>query len=360
MKLKKMKLVAAGLCSMLLLAACGGAEDASNDSSSKTGSQEVDKKQELVVYTNANSDGRGEWLEKEAKDAGFNITLVGAGGTDVTNRLVSEKSNPIADVVYGLNSMLYEQLKEEDVLEKYVPTWADEVEEGVNDPEGYYHGLIKQALLLSYNPDVYNEKTAPQSYIELAEDNTFKGKYEAPTQLDQVTPRIILSSILVQYKDEDGEMGVSDEGWKMVENFLKNGIPTPEGEDFYSLLASKKVPIGTLVSGTLQAKEDQYGVAAKFVNPKAGSPLIVEQAAIIKGGKKTALAQEFVDWLGSTEVQGKFASEFNAMPANTKAAEQATDYVKDLYSNITTQTLDWNFISKHIDEWMEKVELELL
>lgn len=354
--------------SALTLVACGGNGDGADISSTESMSNEtssevvnVDRSKELVIYTNANSDGRGEWLEAEAAEAGFNITIVGAGGADLTNRLISEGTNPIADVVYGLNTMFYEQLKDNNIIQEYIPEWADEVATGINDPEGYYHGLVQQALLLSYNPEVYDETTAPKSYLDLVEKDEFKGKYEAPTKLDQATPRLIISSILVQYKDEAGELGISDEGWKVVETFLKNGVATPEGEDFYSLLASKEVPIGTLVSGTLQAKEEQYGVAAEFVSPKdIGSPAVVESVAIVEGTDEVELAKDFVNWFGSSEVQGKFASEFNAMPANEVAAEQATDYVKDLYKDITIQELDWSFISEYIDQWMEKIELELL
>lgn len=355
--------------SALTLAACGGGEEnASSETSTNTSDTtstsevvEVDRSEELVIYTNANSDGRGEWLEAEAEEAGFNITIVGAGGADLTNRLISEGTNPIADVVYGLNTMFYEQLKENNIIQEYVPAWSDEVASGINDPEGYYHGLVQQALLLSYNPNVYDETTAPQSYLDLIEKEEFAGKYESPNKLDQATPRLIISSILVQYQDEDGELGISDEGWTAIENFLKNGVSTPEGEDFYALLASEEVPVGTIVSGTLQAKEEQYGVAAEFISPEdIGSPAVVESVAIVEGTEQTELAKEFVDWMGSSDVQGKFASEFNAMPANEVAAEQATDYVKGLYEEITVQELDWTFISEYIDEWMEKIELELL
>lgn len=363
--------------SAIVLAACGGGgggtassessaagsagSAASSAASSAESTAAADRSEELVIYTNANSDGRGEWLEAKAEEEGFNITLVGAGGADLTNRLISEAANPIADVVYGLNTMFYEQLKENNVVQEYVPTWSDEVMDGINDPEGYYHGLVQQALLLSYNPNVYDESTAPQSYLDLVENEEYAGKYEAPSALDQATPRLILSSILVQFRDDSGELGISQEGWDTVQKFLDNGVMTPAGEDFYSLLASEQVPIGTLVSGTLQAKEDQYGVAAEFVSPEdVGSPAIVESVAIIEGTEQTELAKEFVDWFGSSEVQGQFAAEFNAMPANEVAAEQATDYVKGLYEEITVQELDWGFISEYIDQWMEKIELELL
>lgn len=352
--------------SALLLTACGNtdqsdSEDTNTEEGGAAATEEVDRSQELIVYTNANSDGRGEWLEAEAEEAGFNITIVGGGGADIASRLVSEANNPIADVVYGLNSMFYEQLKEADAIQQFVPEWSDEVTSGINDTDGYYHGLVTQALLLSYNPNIFNEDTAPNGYLDLVENEEYHGQYEAPIQLDQATPRIILSSILVQYQDPDGELGISDEGWDTIDRFINNGAFVPAGEDYYALLASEEIPIGTLVSGTLQAKEEQYSVAAEFISPEdVGSPSIVEHVAIVNGTDETALAEDFVNWFGSSDVQGAFASEFNSMPANEVASEQATDYVQELYSNITLQELDWGFISEYIDDWMEKIELEIL
>ena len=84
---------------------------AGTPASTESSSTESDQNEKLIVYTNANSDGRGEWLIEKAKGAGFDIEIVGAGGADLTNRLIAEKNNPIADVVYGLNNMLYENLK---------------------------------------------------------------------------------------------------------------------------------------------------------------------------------------------------------------------------------------------------------
>ncbi|MDT3427352.1 iron(III) transport system substrate-binding protein [Paenibacillus forsythiae] len=314
----------------------------------------------LIVYTNANSDGRGEWLIAEAGKAGFDIELVGAGGADLTNRLIAEKNNPTADIVYGLNNMLYENLKKENVLTHYVPKWAGEVEEGLSDPEGYYHALVKQAILLGYNPEAFTPETAPKDWTDLYQNDAYKGKYEAPTLLGQMTPRLVVAGILTRYTDPSGDLGISEEGWNAVRKLYDNGVSAVEGEDFYANLASGKTPLGAIVSGTLAKKEEQYKVKAGIVSPEIGVPMIVEQAAIVNGTKKQATAERFVDWLGSTEVQGAFAAQFKAMPANNLASGQADPAVKALYSTLKTQPLDWAFMADHIEQWVEKIELQIM
>ncbi|AEI42902.1 extracellular solute-binding protein [Paenibacillus mucilaginosus] len=358
------------LLSILCLAvtACGGGGNNGNaagtapatNTTAAPAANEPVKNEKLIVYTNANSDGRGEWLIEKAKSAGFEIELVGAGGANLTNRLIAEKNNPIADVVFGLNNMLYENLKKENVLTKYVPKWAGEVEPGLNDPEGYYHGLVKQAILLGYNPKHFTAETAPKDWTDLYKDAAFKGKYEAPTLLGQITPQLVVAGILTRHQDPKGELGISQEGWNEVKQLFDNGVRAVEGEDFYSNLASGKTPLGAVVSGTLSKKEEQYKVKAGIVNPSIGVPMIVEHAAIINGTKKKASAERFVEWMGTAEVQGEFASKFNSMPANTKAAAKANESVKALYSNLKAQPLDWGFIAGNIGKWVEKIELQIM
>jgi iron(III) transport system substrate-binding protein len=318
------------------------------------------KNETLVVYTNSNSDGRGDWLVQKAKDAGFNIEIVGAGGAALTNRIIAEKNNPVADVVYGLNSMLYETIKKQNILEKYVPTWAKDVTPGANDSEGYYHALVRQAILLAYNSTVFNEQNAPKDWTDLWNKPEYKKQYETPTLLAQVTPRIVVAGILTRYKDANGELGISKQGWDEVKKMFDNGTAAVDGQDFYANLANKKTPIGTLVSGVLSAKEKQYGVKAGIVQPEIGVPMIVEQVAILKGTKKLETAKKFVDWFGSAEVQGEFAEKFNAMPANEKALPKASASVKELYTKLKMQNIDWGFVATNIDKWAEKIELQIL
>ncbi|ANY73723.1 ABC transporter substrate-binding protein [Paenibacillus ihbetae] len=369
--MRKLTMAVLLLILCMVVSACGG-NNAGNANTGDSGaaapagtsgtdsSSEPAKHEKLIVYTNANSDGRGEWLIEQAKSAGFDIEIVGAGGADLTNRLIAEKNNPIADVVYGLNNMLYENLKKEDVLAKFVPSWAGDVEQGLNDPEGYYHGLVKQAILLGYNPNEFTADTAPKDWTDLYKNDAFKGKYEAPTLLGQNTPRLVVAGILTRFQDPNGDLGISEEGWNEIQQLYDNGVNAVEGEDFYANLASGKTPLGALVSGTLEQKEEQYKVKAGIVSPEIGVPMVVEHAAIVNGTKKQATAERFVEWMGSAEVQGQFAAQFNAMPANTKAAEQANASVKELYSTLKPQELDWAFIAENMDQWAEKIELEIM
>ncbi|OAS88196.1 MULTISPECIES: extracellular solute-binding protein [Metabacillus] len=360
---KRFKNAAVLLGSLFVLAACGnGAESSSGSSETPTSDNSTESsssEETLVVYTNSNSDGRGEWVVEKAAEAGFAIEIVGAGGGDVTNRLISEKANPVADVVFGLNHMFYEQLQDEDALIPYEPDWAGEIEEGINDPDGYYNGLVKQALILSFNPEFVDKANAPESYLDLANNEEYAGIYQARDDLGAATSKVIVASILSQFEDPEGELGISDEGWETIDRYFENGVQIPEGEDYFSMFSSGDAPIGTMISGELAAKTEQYGAEPTFIHPEAGTPQVVESIGIVNGTEQEELAQEFVDWFGSAEVQGAFAAEFNAMPANIEAQEQVTDFQKEVFADVVSQDIDWAFVTENIDAWVEKLELEI-
>lgn len=330
------------------LVACGDASD------SKSG------KESLVIYSNSVSDGRGDWLKEKAAEAGFEIQYVDAGGGELANRLSAEKNNPIADVVFGLNTIDYENFKTEDLLEQYEPSWASDVSEGLNDPDGYYHGLVKQAILLIYNNELYDEETSPKDWPDLWENEEFHGKYEMPSGFDGGTTRVVISGILTRYTDPDGEHGISQEGWDQIEEYLKYASYTTDGEEFYANLASGESPLGQMWSSGIEAREEQYGVEAGIVRPEIGVPYVVEQVAIVKDTKSLSTAKEFVDWFGSEEVQTEWSNEFSTMPANEKSLEDSAEDIQALESSLMAQDMDWSFIAKNINYWTEKIELELV
>ena len=148
MKMKKLLTLVLTASMALSLAACGS----KNDAAANEG--KVDKSEKLLIYSNSAADGRGEWLTEYASKEGYNIEVVNIPGGELTNRLIAEKNNSQADLVYGLNTLEYEKLKKEELLFKYTPTWASEVDMKLGDAEGYYYPIVIQPLVLMYNKDL--------------------------------------------------------------------------------------------------------------------------------------------------------------------------------------------------------------
>lgn len=347
--------IAALLIGAVALTGCSadGGGNSADDSADSGGT--------LIVYTNSNSDGRGEWVTEKAAEAGMEIEIVGLGGADLANRIVAEKNNPVGDVVFGLNNMYFETLKAEEAITAFEPAWAGEVDQESGDPDdGAFWPLVEQAIVTVFDTNKVSESDAPDDTSDLWNDEKYKGRYEVNTALGQATPQLILAGLLTQYVDEDGDLGVSDKGWEEVEKYFANGSPAVEGTDLYARLTRDEVDFGVIPSSGIAARDAEYGTVTGVISPEVGVPYVTEQIAVIAGTGKQTQAEEFIDWFGSAEVQGEFAQEFSAYPVNETARAEALPEVIELIDSLEKQDIDYGFVRENISAWVEKTELEYL
>ncbi|MEV4988762.1 MULTISPECIES: extracellular solute-binding protein [Micrococcaceae] len=357
--MRTLKTLVAAAVAATLLAGCGGASTPPASTGEASGAPAGASGDTLVIYTNSNGEGRGDWLAAKAAEAGFKIEIVGAGGADATNKLIAEKNNPIADVAFGLNNMYFSQVKNEGALEAYQPAWAGDVDKGLGDGETYWP-LVKQAILLGYNSDKISKDAAPKDWTDLWTKDEFKSRYERVTGLGTATAQLVFAGILSRYRDDSGDLGISDDGWKQVEQYFKNGSPAVAKTDLFARIASGDVDMGQMPSSIIADREKSFKVNVDTVIPSVGVPLAVEQIALVKGTKKKEQAQKFIDWFGSADVQGEFAQKFNSMPVNKAAQAKANPEVVNFFAGLKQQDIDWDFVQKNMGAWVEKIELEYM
>lgn len=353
---KRWSLIGIAAATAIALTGCTPAAESSGGDGE---SGPTDEGGTLIVYTNSNSDGRGEWVTEKAAEAGIDIEIVGLGGADLTNRIIAEKNNPVGDVVFGLNTMFFEQLKAEDAISAYEPEWSDEVPADAGDAaDGVYWPLVEQAIVTVYDENRISDPVSDEE--ELWTDEEYAGRFEVNPALGQATPQLVLASILSRHLDEDGDLGVSDEGWELVESYYANGSPAVEGTDLYARITRDEIDYGVLPSSGIEARDAEYSTSTGMVVPEYGVPYVTEQIAPIAGTPREKTAQEFIDWFGSAEVQGEFAAEFNSMPVNEGAVEQANPDVVALMAELPRQEIDFSLVSENLGAWVEKVTLEYI
>ncbi len=312
--------------------------------------------QTLIVYTNSGSDGRGDWLKQRAAQDGYKIEYVQLGAGDLANRLVAEKNNQIADLVFGLNAVEYEKLKKQDMLLKYQPSWAKDVDMTLGDQDGYYYPTVVQPLLLVYNPKYVAKESAPSDWVDLGKAE-LKDK-AAILALGGGTCKTIIASILVRYVDPKGTYGISDQGWGVIKSIIQNQHIVPDGEDYWGNAISGTRPMMMMWGSGLLQNEQQRTVTFNFVVPSMGVPYVVEQVAIFKNSKKTDLAKQFADWFGSSKIQSEWSAKFGTTPAQPDALKNSSKEVQALMAAVKPQKIDWSFVAANIDKWMEKIQLE--
>lgn len=342
----------ATLATALVATGCGSPPSAGGSDGSQT----------LVVYSNSVSDGRGDWLKKEAEKAGYPLQIVDLGGGDIQNRLLAEKANPVADVTFGLNNVYFEKLKDAKVLDSHTPAWADEVDASLGDAtDKQFWPIVREPIMLVYNKAAYAKPAqAPADWPDLWNKEEFHKKYEVPTELGGATTQMVLSGILSRHRDDQGDLGVSQAGWDAVESYFAHGVPAVANTDLYAQMAADKVTAGQMWLSGKATREDQYKIETEAVQPKAGVPMVVQQIGLVKGTKKSETAKKFIDWFGSAEVQADWSKEFHTAPTNEGALAQADSEAVEVTNSFTEQDIDWSFVADNLDQWTEKIELEYL
>lgn len=352
--MKKMKVwstVLATGVALTTLAACSGGSNSTTASSSE---EKADKSQELVIYSNSVSNGRGDWLTAKAKEAGFNIKMVDIAGAQLADRVIAEKNNAVADMVFGIGAVDSNKIRDQKLLVQYKPKWLDKIDQSLSDKDNYYNPVIVQPLVLIGAPDV---KEMPKDWTELG--SKYKGKYSI-YGLQGGTGRAILASILVRYLDEKGDLGVSEKGWEVAKEYFANAYTLQKGESSVVKALDKESPIqyGMIWGSVALIGQKEQNVEFKVMTPEIGVPFVTEQTMVLSTSKKQALAKEFIDWFGQSEIQVEYSKKFGSIPANKDALKELPEDTKKFVDQVKPQNIDWEAVGKHLDEWVEKAELE--
>ncbi|WP_025730108.1 extracellular solute-binding protein [Atopobacter phocae] len=343
---------------LVALVAFGALVGCGKKDESKKESEATDGK--IVVYSNSLTDEREKFLKEVAAEKGLEIELVGMGGNDLYNRIIAEKDAPIADVVFGMNQILFSQIADQDILEAYEPNWLGDVDSDLVAESHLYSPLQEQRVFIVYNKDKMNEADVAKDWQDLANNDKYKGKYIVPDSLGGATASAIVYNILMNYRDEKGEMGISKKGWDQLAKVLSNGKTPSEGQNSIDALANGDADFSYTFLSNVPVVEESLGIKLGIIDPSYGVPQTVEQVGLIKKDKMNAKAKEFIDFLGSEEVQSEWAKRYGSAPVNKKAQAATNPRINDILKMTTPQKNDYKFISKHLSEWVEHIELNLL
>lgn len=311
----------------------------------------------LVVYSPQPPENMAI-LEKAAEEAlGIDIEFVNAGGGAIHDRLIAEKNNPQADVVYGLIDLLLASLKQNDVLEPYTPNTLDGLPERFIDPDGYFYGYRQTPLAMAVNTDKMSMDEAPKSWEELA-DPKYKDKFIIGGLTWQTT-RGLLSGMFTRQLDADGNM--TDEGWEWMKGFYDNAQVYFEGMDRVKLISSGETPITLNHFTGVQGQAEEGGYNFEYVQTPGGSVVVGEGNAIVKGTDQFDDAVKFIEFASSVEWQIEAAKQFGILPAHPDAIAGSPDEIKNNPAlKLEAQEIDWDNMARQMPAWLEKIELDLL
>lgn len=274
---------------------------------------------ELTVYTAVEAEDLKRYADAFNEDhPDITINWVRDSTGVITAKLLAEKNNPQADVIWGLAATSLLLMKGEGMLEAYAPAGVEKLDPKFvdNSTPPAWTGMDAWVASVCYNT-IEGEKNgvpAPTSWQDLT-DPVYEGHVIMPNPNSSGTGFLDVSSWLQMF-GEDG-------GWAFMDG-LHNNISryTHSGSAPCKLAASGETTIG--VSFAFRgAKSKAAGAPIEIIVPTEGVGWDMEATAIVAGTDDLEAAQTLVDWTVTKEANELYNSGYAvvAYPGVAKAVE---------------------------------------
>ncbi len=308
---------------------------------------------ELTVYTAVEAEDLKKYAERFNEDhPDININWVRDSTGIVTAKLLAEKNNPQADVIWGLAATSLLLFKGEGMLEPYAAKGVDKLDPKFRDkadPPSWV-GMDAWVASICYNT-VEAEKAKlplPTSWADLL-NPVYKGQIIMPNPASSGTGFLDVSSWLQLF----GE----DEGWKFMDGLHENiARYTHSGSKPCKLAAAGEIPIG-ISFAFRAAKSKAEGAPLEIVIPKEGIGWDMEATAIVKGTKNMDAAKTLVDWSISKKANEMYNEGYAvvAMPGIAKPVEH---FPPNVAEKMIDNDFEWAASNREriLAEWQKRYD----
>ena len=307
----------------------------------------------LTVYTAIEAEDLKKYADRFNEDhPDIKINWIRDSTGVVTAKLLAEKNNPQADVVWGLAATSLLLLKSEGMLHPYKPKGVEMLDAKFVDKSNPPHWVGMDAWLASvcYNTVEADKLNLPKpsGWTDLL-DPVYRGHIIMPNPNSSGTGFLDVSSWLQIF----GEKG----GWSYMDALHKNiARYTHSGSAPCKLAASGETVIG--ISFAFRgAKSKAAGAPIDIIVPKEGVGWDMEATAIISGTDRLEAAKTLVDW-SVTKKANKMYNDGYAVVAIPRLAKP----VKYFPKNITEKMIDNDFEysannrSAILKEWQKRYD----
>lgn len=270
------------------------------------GAVNAQSKTELLVYTALEADQIQAYKKSfEAKNPNIELKVVRDSTGIITAKLLAEKSNPQADVVWGLAATSLMLLDKEGMLVAYAPKGLDQVKTSMRDPRPSptWVGMDVWSSAICFNTKEADAKKLPKptSWEDLTKP-AYKGQITMPHPASSGTGYLMVSAWI--------QMMGEQKAWAYMDKLHQNiGVYTHSGSKPCRQAGAGEYSVG--LSFEYRAnKTKKDGAPIDVVLPKEGLGWDMEATGIMKSTKKLDAARALADWSVSREANELYAQNF--------------------------------------------------
>jgi iron(III) transport system substrate-binding protein len=311
------------------------------------------QKTELLVYTALETD-QIKAYEEAFKKANPNIDIKWVRDSTgvITSKLLAEKANPQADLVFGVSASSLAVFENEGMLQPYAPKGLDKISAKYRDPKNppAWVGMDVYGAAICFNT-VEAQKLGlpkPATWKDLTKP-VYKGRVVMPNPASSGTGYLDVSGWIQMWGEADA--------WKFMDALHENIAQyTHSGSKPCRQAGAGEFPIG--VSFEYRAvTTKKSGAPIDIIFPAEGLGWDLESSGIMKNTKKLDAAKALMDWMVTPEAMALYAKNFAvlAMPGVAKPLDFVpADYEQRLVKN------DFAWSAKNRDkiiaEWIKRYD----
>ena len=309
---------------------------------------------DLLVYTALEDDEVAVYLPAFKKaHPDINVTIYRDSTGIVTAKLLAEKDNPQADVVWGTAATSLLIADDLGMLKGYNPKGIEKVKAGMKDPKNspaHWVGIKAWVTGIVGNTIEMEKKKLPmpKSYTDLL-NPVYQGSLVMPNPASSGTGFLTVSAILQLMGEE--------KGWEYLDQLHENIAQyTHSGSKPAKMAGKGEFPIG--VSFAYRGfKQRDKGEPVMVAFPKEGSGFDVESNALIKKPRIKKEAKIFLDWAISDEAMAMYAKIYPIVATDVKI-DAPDGWPADPMSVLIDNDLQWAAKNRQriLKEWIKRYD----
>jgi iron(III) transport system substrate-binding protein len=308
---------------------------------------------QLTVYTAIEAEDLQRYAAAFNQDhPDIRINFVRDSTGIVLAKLLAEKNNPQADVVWGLAATSLLQLKSEGMLEPYAPKGVEALDPKFVDKDNppSWTGMDAWIAAICYNRVEAAKAglTPPTSWHDLTKPE-YRGKIVMPHPASSGTGFLDVSSWLQLFGDKDG--------WAFMDGLHQNiASYVHSGSKPCKLAASGETTIG-IAFDFRGAKEKSDGAPIDVIIPSEGVGWDMEASAIIAGTPNLEAAKTLIDWTISKKANEMYNVGY-AVVAYPGVAKPVANYPAEAITRMIDNDFEWaaNHRDTILAEWQKRYD----
>jgi iron(III) transport system substrate-binding protein len=309
--------------------------------------------EELLIYTAIEDDQLPRYLASwKQQHPNVTLKIVRDSTGIITAKLLAEKANPQADLIWGLAATSLLILDQEGLLAPYAPKGLEKVQREFKDARNPPQWVGIDAWMTAFCVNTVESKNknlpVPESYADLIKP-VYKGHIVMPNPASSGTGYLTVSAILQSMGEQ--------KGWDYLDKLHANMAQyTHSGSKPCKQAGAGEFPIG--ISFDYRGfQEKSRGAPVATVFPKEGAGWDLEANGLIKKAQIKPMAKTFLDWAISEPALKEYGKSYGilAIPTPVPVPE---GYPKDPTKHLIKNDLNWAAKNRDriLKEWTKRYD----